>query len=73
MVGGSISGAALGLTDGLSTGGIIAVVILLLGGGLFLGGLRLKEIVKQKENASTARDDKPLEPSRLRGNAASSY
>ena len=67
-----VGGAALSLTDGLSTGGIIAVVILLLGGGLFLGGLRLKEIVKQKENASTARDDKPVEPSRLRGNAASS-
>jgi hypothetical protein len=66
MVGGSaLDNMDFGLTDGLSTGGIIAVVILLLGGGLFLGGLRLKEIVKQKENASTARDDKPIEPPRL--------
>jgi hypothetical protein len=78
MVGGSALGSSgsildFGITDNISTFGLVAVIMLLLGGGLVLGGLRLKEVVKQNKNARTTRDDKPVEPSRLRGNATSSY
>jgi hypothetical protein len=69
MVGGSALGSSsildFGISDNISTFGLVAVIMLLLGGGLVLGGLRLKEVVKQNKNARATRDDKPVEPPRL--------
>ena len=49
-----------GATDTISMGAVILILSVLLGGGLFLGGLRLKEVLKQNQNVRS-KDDKPLE------------
>jgi hypothetical protein len=48
--------------DGISSAGLLLIVGLLLGGGVYYGGLRLKEFIKQNNNGSSARDDRPVEP-----------
>lgn len=53
-----------GNLDTVSNAGLLLVVSLLIGGGLYYGGLRLKEFIKQRSNnnADTSRDDRPYEP-----------
>ena len=54
-----------GATDTISMGAVILILSILLGGGLFLGGLRLKEVLKQNQNVKS-KDDRPLETPRVR-------
>jgi len=44
-------------TDSLSTAALVLVTSLILGGGLYQGGLRIKQLLKQ--NGRATRDDSP--------------
>ena len=54
--GGGGSGSGL-----LLEGALILVISLILSGGLYQGGLRIKELIKQN-NGGAQRDDRPVEP-----------
>jgi hypothetical protein len=45
----------------LLEGALILIISLILGGGLYQGGLRIKELIKQN-NGGAKRDDRPVEP-----------
>jgi leucyl-tRNA synthetase len=45
----------------LLEGALILIISLILGGGIYQGGLRIKELIKQN-NGGAKRDDRPVEP-----------
>ena len=61
----TMTGGFSGSSDTISIGAVILVISILLGGGLLLGGLRLKEVLKQNNNVRS-KDDKPLETPTVR-------
>jgi hypothetical protein len=61
MTGGGFGFGSRNNNTPLLEGALILVISLILSGGLYQGGLRIKELIKQS-NGGAKRDDRPVEP-----------